>query len=169
MKRRYKKSPSGKSIGFVPDKLYLSLLADSDSLPESESESFDFNMEVNEGHDSQSHGYATSNFDIRKLHGMEVTVLGGGSVGSHILWSLGPAQLLLNLIDSKKVELKHTITGRTIYDRTQVGMFKVEAAKRKLEANFIGTRINPLPYDVAEIPDMELVRMFERSAIVILD
>ena len=165
MKHKYKKTPSGRFIQSVPDKLYLSLLTEA-SLPDSEP--FTFNMEVNEGHDNPSHNYATNDFDIRKLYGLEVTVLGGGSVGGYISWALGPAQLLMNLIDSKRVEYKHTSTGRTIYDPTQIDMFKVEAAKIKLEANFIGTRVNPLPYDVAEIPDPEIIQMLERSAIVIL-
>lgn len=166
MKQRYKKSPSGKFIAIRPDKLHLSLLAGTNSLHDLGS--FDFNMEANEGNDNHSNGYTTENFDIRKLYGMEVTDFGTGSVGSHIAWSLGHAQLLLNLVDSKKVEYKHTTAGRTIFDQTQIGMLKVEAVKEKLEANFIGTKVNPLPYDVAEIPDTELIRMFQRSAIVIL-
>lgn len=163
MKNKYKISPSGKGIRSGPDKLYLALktgLAMPDLNP------FNFNMEFKE--DSGQPNYATDNFDIRKLQGLEVTIFGAGSVGSYIAQHLGPAQLSINLIDSKRVEYKHTSTGRTAYDQTQIGMFKVDAAKQKLEANFIGTNINPLPYDVAEIPETELVRMCERSAIVIL-
>jgi len=102
------------------------------------------------------------------LHGAEVTQIGAGSVGSHLAYGFGPAELRLNLLDWGTVKAKHTEHGRTIYDTTQIGMKKVHAAKQKLEREFPGTKINAWPYSTAEVPDCEFKSMFARSLVVIL-
>jgi molybdopterin/thiamine biosynthesis adenylyltransferase len=166
MTRRYIKTPSGGYIPHIPSKLrlfiqvrakaILTLPAQNPPKPEPAA-----------GPQAQP-TYATDFFDGRLLAGQQVLVFGAGSVGGHVLMSIGYTNLTIYLIDSKKVEAKHTQAGRTIYDSTQIGQFKVNAAKEKLERNFIGTQIIPMPYDVAELPDPELLRLFALAAIVIL-
>jgi molybdopterin/thiamine biosynthesis adenylyltransferase len=112
--------------------------------------------------------YATKDFDITRLEGLEILIFGAGSVGSYILWALAMARLIIHLFDSKKVEPKHAQSGRTIYDSTQIGQFKVYAAKEKIEKNFIGTTVFPAAYNVAEIPDIELIERFKKAALVIV-
>jgi hypothetical protein len=116
----------------------------------------------------RSQGYHTETFDIRRLTGREVTILGAGSVGGYVAFFLGPAHLVLNIVDLKKVESRHTEAGRTIYDRTQIGLWKVHAAKQKVERDHAGTTVNPYPFDVAEIPDRPLMDLFARSQVVIV-
>jgi len=83
------------------------------------------------------HDYSTEAFDIRRLAGREVTVLGAGSVGSHLV-------------------------------NTQVGSKKVHALKQKIERDFPGAVVNALPYNTAEIPDVEWKSMFRRSLVALL-
>jgi len=166
MTRRYIKTPSGGYIPHVPSKLKLDLQVRAKAmltLPEQSA------PKPQSATDPQAQPtYATDSFDIQILTGQEVICFGAGSVGSHTTLSMAPAKLKIHLIDSKKVEAKHTQAGRTIYDSTQIGQFKVNAAKQKMERNFIGTQIIPMPYDVAELPDAELLRLFALAAIVIL-
>jgi hypothetical protein len=117
---------------------------------------------------SAERDYSTQSFDIRKLAGREVTAIGVGSVGSHLAHTLGPAGLTMNAIDPGIVQSKHTQGGRTTYDPTQVGLRQVQALKEKMERDFPGIVINPLPYNTVEIPDTELKAMFRRSLVVIL-
>ncbi len=111
--------------------------------------------------------YNTKSFDIRKLYGSIVTIYGAGAVGSYMSYFLGPAQMVQYVVDVKKVELKRTQSGRTIYDHSLIGLRKVEALKQKVERDHPGTIINTLPYDIAEIPDLELKRLFKLSLLII--
>jgi hypothetical protein len=117
---------------------------------------------------AQSQGYHTESFDIRQLIGREVTAIGAGSVGSHAICSLGPAGLVINVIDVGTVQPKHTAGGRTAYDPTQIGLKKVYALKQKIERDYAGTIVNALPYNTAEIPDPEWKSLFRRSLVVLL-
>jgi hypothetical protein len=112
--------------------------------------------------------YATKEFDIRYLGGQKIIIFGAGSVGGYILWNLATAQLKVHLFDSKKVEFKHTQSGRTIYNSTHVGKLKVHAAKEIIENNFIGTKVLPSASSVAEIPDTQLIEYFKDSVLVVL-
>jgi ketopantoate reductase len=58
------------------------------------------------------------------MAGSEVTILGAGAIGSYLSDFLAPAQFILNTVDYKKVQSKHTCGGRTIYDPLQIGMRK---------------------------------------------
>ena len=164
MKSRYIKLPNGKLKRCSPDKLKL-FLAQNAHLASVNEEIFDFAIKQASGKDMTR--YDTDTFDIDKLAGYEIVLCGAGSVGSHLLYCLGPAKLITNIIDPKDVELKHTYGGRTIYDPTLIGLPKVEAMKRKLERDFLGTKVNPLPFDVGEIPAKELQAMFARPLVVI--
>lgn len=113
------------------------------------------------------HRYNTKTFDIRKLNGSVAMILGGGSVGGYVSNSLGPAQMEQYIIDPKKVELKHTKGGRTIYDHSLVGLKKVYALKQKVERDYPGTIIKALPFDIREIPNQELIRMLKLSLLAI--
>lgn len=112
--------------------------------------------------------YSTESFDIRHLVGREVTAIGAGSVGSHAICSLGPAGLVINVIDAGTVQSKHTAGGRTAYDPTQIGLKKVFALKQKMERDYAGTTVNALPYNTVEIPDPEWKSMFRRSLVALL-
>lgn len=167
MKPKWIKMPNGRLIRYVPDTLEM-FLAETD-LPAVSMPSIDYAMTGSatpvERHQEQ---YDTQDFDVRKLGGLEITIFGAGAVGSHVSFFLGPAQLVQNVIDFKKVEHKHTQSGRTIYDPFLTGLKKVDALKRKLEREHVGTTVNPLPYNVVEIPDIELRLMASRSALVVL-
>lgn len=118
--------------------------------------------------DSTVASYATADFDVRRLRGLEIMILGAGSVGGYLAWALAQAQLKIHLFDSKKVERKHTRSGRTIYDHSQIGQFKVHAAREKIERNFTGTTLVPAAYDVGEVPDGEWVKRFQKAALVVV-
>jgi molybdopterin/thiamine biosynthesis adenylyltransferase len=106
--------------------------------------------------------------DVSRLAGHVVTILGVGSVGGRIAADLAPARLKLNLLDFKTVQPKHTREGRTIYRAYQVGKKKVYAAKEMLERDYPGTVINPFPYNLLEVPQIELRRMMAASLVVAL-
>ena len=168
MKRKWIKMPNGKLAKRKPDKLQLYLARNASQAPVNE-EAFDFAIEQASFSPSQNQQqYNTNTFDSRKLAGHEITIFGAGSVGSILAYGLGSAQLIINALDSKNVESKHTTGGRTIYTPDQIGLAKVEALKQKLERDFLGTKVNALPYDVGEIPTNELVSMLSRSLVVIL-
>jgi molybdopterin/thiamine biosynthesis adenylyltransferase len=112
--------------------------------------------------------YHTAESDPRKLTGGEVTILGAGSVGSYLAWFLAVLGLVLNVIDPKRVEYKHVRGGRTAYDSASVGLFKVEALKRKIEADHLGATVRTYPFNVAEITTLDLKDMFERSLVVVV-
>lgn len=168
MKRKWIKMPNGKLAKRKPDKLQL-YLARNAPLASVNEEVFDFAIEqasFSSGQNQQL--YSTNTFDSRKLAGCEIVLFGTGSVGSILAYDLGSAQLIINAIDPKDVEPKHTTGGRTIYTPDQIGLAKVEALKQKLERNFLGTKVNALPYDVGEIPANELKSMLSRSLVAIL-
>lgn len=106
--------------------------------------------------------------DVSRLAGQEATVLGGGSVGGYVAYFLAAARLVLNIVDFKSVRPKHTRGGRTIYESSQVGPKKVYAAKEKIERDYPGTVVHPYPFNVLEIPDIELRRMLRMSSVLII-
>jgi len=112
--------------------------------------------------------YRTDDSDPRQTRGCEVTVFGAGSVGSHLVYYMAPGGLTFNVIDCKAVEYKHVRGGRTAYDSTHIGLMKVEALKRKIEAEHLGASVRPYPFDVAELTTLDLRDMLERSWVVIL-
>jgi len=112
--------------------------------------------------------YSTETSDHRVVKGYETVQFGAGSGGGYLLRALGLAELVHNLIDPKEVEVKHTIGARTIYTEREIGMLKVDAARYLIERDFPGTKVNPLPYDVAEIPDHTLKNLLSRVLLAII-
>lgn len=168
MNSKWIKMPNGKLVKRKPDKLKL-YLAQNVPFASINEEVFNFAVEqASFSSEQNQHRYSTNTFDSRKLAGHEFAICGAGSVGSFFAYSLGPAQLIINAIDPKDVEPKHTTSGRTIYGPDQIGLTKVEALKQRLERDFLGTKVNPLPFDVGEIPANELASMFSRSIAVVL-
>lgn len=165
MRKKFLKSPSGLSIKPVIHDKDIALRSRLESV---DITSFDFRPELPSKSSARVPSYATANFDITRLRGLEIIVFGAGSVGSYLAQALAQAQLKIHLFDSKRVEEKHTQSGRTIYDSTQIRQLKVYAAKEKIESNFIGTEILPAAYNVAELPDIDLIKRFKKAAIVIL-
>jgi len=167
MKRnKWIKMPDGRLVKHRPDKLEFFLEEHEPYVPAATGRYSALDDTKNPP--SQQQQYNTKTYDIRKLAGYEATVIGAGTVGSHLIYTLGPAHLLINSIDSKKVQFKHTCSGRTIFDPTLVGFKKVYAINQKIERDFPGTKVNPYPYNTAEIPDIELRSMFARSLLVAL-
>lgn len=168
MSKKRIKLPSGRQVIKRPDKMRLFFLENQFLI---EAQDYDSSYTTI---DSQSkaapvrHSYSDESFDISKLAGYEVTILGAGSVGSFIAWFLAAAQLIFNIVDFKKVEYQHTFGGRTIYDPTSVGQYKVIALKQKIERDHPGTIVNPLPYNLAEISDIELKSLFGKSTLVVI-
>ncbi len=102
------------------------------------------------------------------LSGAEVTIFGAGSVGSHLAALLGPARLHIHVFDFKTVEAKHCRDGRTLYENSQIGSMKVDALQEKIEREYPGSSVHPFPYNVGEVPDRELLRLMQRSLLVVL-
>jgi hypothetical protein len=170
MKRnKWIKMPDGMLVKRRPDKIEFFLAEHGPYIPTTTG--WDYVLDDTAKRQSKQQQYNTETFDIRKLTGNEVTVFGAGTVGSHFLYTIGPANLLINIIDCKKVQFKHTCNGRTIFDPTLVGLKKVYAIKQKIEHDFPGTKVNPYPYNTAEIPDIELKSMVARSllGVVVID
>lgn len=112
--------------------------------------------------------YSTESFDIRQLAGGQLTVFGAGSLGSHLLYALGPAGFTINVVDSGTVQPRHTPGGRTAYDATHVGLKKVSAIKEKMERNHPGTILRAYPYHTTEIPDSQIKIMVQGSLAVVV-
>lgn len=106
--------------------------------------------------------------DVGRLAGQCVTILGAGSVGGYVARDLGPARPVINLVDYKSVLIKHTHEGRTIYQADQVGTKKVYAAKEQIERDYPGTVVRPFPYNVMELPALEIRRMAAGSLLMML-
>ena len=163
MSRRFIKGPSGLHLRPLTQDRDLELRRRLESI---DMTTFDFGPDLPS--ESSVPSYATLDFDVTRLRGREIIIFGAGSVGGYLAWTLGVAQLKIHLFDNKKVEVKHTRSGRTIYSTDQIGQFKVNAAQAKIEHNFTGTSVVPAAYQVAEIPDGELIRRFQKVAIVML-
>jgi len=166
MTRNWIKTPDGRCVRRRPSRLELFLKDNEPPLATGQDVSFD--LETTAPSSSQEPDYHTADFDPRKLHGGEVTIFGAGSVGSYLAWFLAVLGLVLNVIDPKRVEYKHMRGGRTVYDSASVGLFKVEALKRKIEAEHLGTTVRPYPFNAAEITTPDLRDMCERSLAVAL-
>lgn len=166
MSKNWIKTPNGRCVRKRPSRLELFLKDNEPPLATGQDVSFD--LETTTPSSAQEPDYHTADSDPRKLHGGEVTVLGAGSVGSYLAYFLAVYGLVLNVIDPKKVEYKHVRGGRTAYDSASCGLFKVEALKRKIEADHLGATVRPYPFDVAEITTPDLRDMFERSLVVVL-
>ena len=168
MNKRRIKLPSSRLAIKRPDKMRLFLMENRSLI---EARDYDSSYTIVDSPSEAplfSHSYSNESFDISRLTGYVVTVIGAGSVGSFIAWFLAAAQLILNVIDFKKVNYRHAIGGRTVYEPTSVGQYKVNALKQKIERDHPGTVVNPLPYNLAEIPDVELRSLFGKSAIVVI-
>jgi molybdopterin/thiamine biosynthesis adenylyltransferase len=167
MTRKYIKMPHGGLIRKTTGKLKLFLAENTTTqIPE---HVFDFAVRQSD-YDPENNrtDYKLQLFGIHKIAGLDVTAFGAGSVGCYLCHFLGAAQLRLNVIDFKNVEAKHTQGGRTVYEATQIGLNKVDALKQKIERDHLGCSVNPLAFNVGEIPDNELKSLFARSALVII-
>jgi len=160
------KMPDGRLVKPKPDRLASFLAECKPFIPKATGGHYTLNDTSQPP--SQQQLYNSETFDMSKLAGDEVTIYGAGSVGSHLSYALGPAGLSINSIDYKKVQVKHTCGGRTIYDRTLVGLKKVYAIRQKIEHDFPGTKVNPYPYNASEIPDIELKSLSVRSLVIVL-
>ncbi len=160
--RKYMKMPRGGLIRKTPGKLRLFLAENASTpLPEHVLDSAVRQSEY-ESHENDV-DYKTQSFDIRRVAGYEVTILGAGAVGSFLAYSLGAAQLRLNVVDFKEVEPRHTQGGRTVYEATSIGQNKVDALKQKIERDHLGSSVNPLPFNVGELKSL-----FAGSAVAVI-
>lgn len=164
--KKWIRMPNGRLVRRRPEKLSLLLAQNEPFVPVTVGSDYNFDG-VAETPDQQ-HRYNTGTTNNRTLAGCEVTIVGAGSVGGHLASALGAAQLSMNVIDYKRVQFKHTSGNRTIYDPALIGLKKVYALKKKIERDSPGTKTNPYPYNVGEIPDVELKSMFARSLVVVL-
>jgi molybdopterin/thiamine biosynthesis adenylyltransferase len=112
--------------------------------------------------------YNHGEFDTDRLSGHEIAILGAGSVGSYLAYFMAVAGLVLHIIDFKKVEPKHLRGRRTIYTSDSLGLFKVEALKRKIESDRSGALVRTYPCNVSQFSASDLKAMFQRCLIVIL-
>ncbi|MFC1605113.1 ThiF family adenylyltransferase [Planctomycetota bacterium] len=168
MKNRYIRKPDGGWIRKKPGKL-KQFLAESAAWTPMPQEVYDLAARHSSYESTGAEpDYSTDAFDISKLKGYEIVQFGVGSGGGYLLRALGPAQLVCNIIDPGEVEAKHTSGARTIYTHHEIGMSKVEAARYLLERDFPGTKVNPLPFDVAEIPNHALKNLLSPAIIVII-
>jgi molybdopterin/thiamine biosynthesis adenylyltransferase len=116
----------------------------------------------------RSAGDSPADFGMQCLSGCEIIIFGAGSVGSYLAPFVTVADLILHVVDFKRVEDKHLIEGRTTYTAEDLGQFKVEALKRRIEADHPGTQVRSYPCNVAQFTDADLTAMFRRCLIAIL-
>jgi molybdopterin/thiamine biosynthesis adenylyltransferase len=167
MKHKIVKLPNGKLVRQQQDDL-LSVITDIDVLAAA-AFTYDNSIESASTPIPMNSSYNTGeNRNPQRLAGHDIVIIGAGAIGSYSAFFLAPAQINIHLIDFKKVQFKHTQAGRTIYDGSLIGLYKVNAAKLKIESSFPGTKVIPLPYNIDEIPDIELQRLFSRSILVLL-
>jgi molybdopterin/thiamine biosynthesis adenylyltransferase len=164
--KKWIKMPNGKLVRRRPDKLSLFLTGNEHLLSMGTGSAY--SLESIEQTPAQHRRDNTRSYDNRNFAGCEVTMIGAGSVGSHLASAIGSPGLSMNIIDYKKVKFKHTLGKRTIYDSSLIGEKKVYALKKIIERDSPGAKVNPFPYNVGEIPDNELKHMFARSLAVIL-
>lgn len=112
--------------------------------------------------------YSTPDSDPRRLYGRTVTLFGAGSVGGGMLERLASAPLRINLIDDKKVEKKHVQGGRTIYEPGHIGMYKVHAAKLRMQRDHPAATVIPMVYNVREILTSELQALIQESVMLVI-
>jgi len=165
---RYTKTPSGKYIQRKPDRLRLYLSQHTAPVPAPWLATAHPEPQTQQPGTSSDRPYRTDTFDSGKLAGVELTVIGAGSMGSHMARQLGPARALLNVMDDKTVQAKHTEGGRTAYTPDQIGQRKVEALRSIVERDYPGTKVIPYPYKTSDIPDVELQQIFARSSVVVM-
>ncbi len=110
----------------------------------------------------------TADFDTQCLSGQEIILFGAGSVGSYLAHFLMVARLILHVVDFKRVEDKHLREGRTTYREEDLGRFKVDALKRRIESDYPGVQVRPYPCDVAQFTDADLTAMFRRCLVAIV-
>ena len=168
MTSKWQKMPNGRRLRQAPDRLALWLADCEPLIPALIAPSGDYSTDASAPQSQAFQGYHTEDFDPRKLRGKEITILGAGSVAGYVSHFLGLAELVQHVVDFKKVDSRHTQGGRTIYEATQIGLWKVHALKQKVERDYPGTTVHPYPLNVAEIPDGELRNLFVRSLVVIV-
>ena len=106
--------------------------------------------------------------ELSALDGSEVVILGAGSVGSYVAYFMaGAFQAVVYLIDFDTVEAKNTQSGRSLYTPGSIGARKVYAAREFIESDFPHSKVVPLPYNIMEVPDGELIRLARRCGVVI--
>jgi molybdopterin/thiamine biosynthesis adenylyltransferase len=117
---------------------------------------------------AQSADDSPADFGMQCLSGREIILFGAGSVGSYLAPLLTVADLILHVVDFKRVEDKHLIEGRTTYTVEDLGHYKVEALKRRIEADHPGVQVRSYPCNVAQFTNADLTTMFRRCLIAIL-
>jgi len=160
------KMPDGRRVAARPDPLALFLAQQ--PLPRYAVTAVSARPGSTDTQSSTRRDYHTESFDIRKLAGGEVTLFGAGSVGSYLACALAPAGLKINVVDAGIVRARHTLGGRTAYNPAHVGLKKVNALKDKIERDFPGTIVIPLPYHTTEIPDSQIKIKQRRSLVTIV-
>ena len=110
----------------------------------------------------------SADVDFDRLSGYEIVLFGTGSVGSYLAGFLAIVSFILHVVDFKRVEPKHLKNGRTIYTPEDLGLFKVEALKRRIEADHPGTQVRAYPCNVAQFTESDLTALFRRCLVVLL-
>ncbi len=106
--------------------------------------------------------------DLSLADGCQLMVLGAGSVGGYIAYFIaGAFKAAIYLLDFDILETRNTRAGRSIYKPGFTGMKKVYAAREIIEADFPGSRIIPLSYNIMDVPDIELLRLARQCSVVI--
>jgi molybdopterin/thiamine biosynthesis adenylyltransferase len=80
--------------------------------------------------------------DYKKISSSRILILGCGGTGTHVAWNLAALGIRdFILIDDDKVELNN-FNRQLLYDLNDIGQYKVEALKKKLEERFPGINIS---------------------------
>jgi len=106
--------------------------------------------------------------DTSLLAGRRVLVFGAGAVGSHEVESLASAaDLIFDVVDHDVVDPKHTRGGRTAYDVSHIGMYKVDALKAKIERDHPESIVNKHVRNIMDFTDMELIELARKADVVL--
>lgn len=167
MKGHWIRMPNGKQVRQKPDKLKLFLQGNRSIITTNIPSTY---RELDPaGSSSSRHSVNHDDSDVNfKLRGCEAVIFGIGSVGSYLAYFLAIAGLILHAIDLKKVKNKHIRGGRTIYEPGQTGLYKTNALKQKIERDHLSAVVKTYPYNVREIPIIELKTLLLRSLLVIM-
>jgi molybdopterin/thiamine biosynthesis adenylyltransferase len=168
-KKRLIKLPGGRVAPFRPDpmaKLLTVNFADvpipHPRVPESEPASGKRETSSDSTNPNRPH------IDLSVLEGTRLLILGAGAVGSYLAYLLASiASLIIYVVDFDIVGYRNVRSGRTIFEAGQVGKRKVRALKEKIERDYPLTRVEPLPYDVLELPDIFLRQLGKKVSVVI--
>ncbi|MCW5589338.1 MAG: ThiF family adenylyltransferase [Legionellales bacterium] len=151
------------------DKAYLledNVILNSKEFSPYEIERWERNIEFFGAYTSSSHN--KFNYQ-KKLQNTKVTLLGLGGAGSHILYELAALGIhQIQAVDFDKIELSN-LNRQIIYDESDVGLRKVDIAKRKIKAFLPNAKLNFINIKISSNDDVSNIISGQEFVISVID